>query len=110
VGDTRSEVCWAATTRDGRFVFVTNFGDGTISSYAIGQGGTIELLEAVAGSTRLGEAGVRDEAITRDGRFLYAIDADAQRLFGWTIGADGTLTAVGEFEGVPATVAGLAAS
>jgi 6-phosphogluconolactonase len=110
VADTRSEVCWAATTKDGRFVYVTNFGDGTISSYAVGDGGTIELLEPVAGSTRMGEAGVRDEAITSDGRFLYAIDADAQRLFGWTIGADGSLEPVGEFEGVPATVAGLAAS
>jgi 6-phosphogluconolactonase len=110
VADTRSEVCWAAATRDGRFVYVTNFGDGTISSYAIGEGGSLELLEAVAAATRLGEAGVRDEGITRDGRFLYAIDADAQRVFGWTIGDDGGLEPVGEFEGVPATVAGLAAS
>jgi 6-phosphogluconolactonase len=110
VGDTRSEVCWAATTRDGRFVFVTNFGDGTISSYRIGEGGSLELHEAVAASTRLGEPGIRDEAISRDGRFLYAIDADAQRLFAWAVGDDGALTPVGEFEGVPATVAGLAAS
>src|SRR4029453_18955230 len=36
VGNTRSEVCWAAVTNDGRFVYVTNFGDGTISSYRIG--------------------------------------------------------------------------
>jgi 6-phosphogluconolactonase len=110
VGDTRSEVCWAAATGDGRFVYVTNFGDGTISSYAVGDGGAIELLEAVAASTRLGEAGVRDEAITSDGRFLYAIDADAQRVFGWTIDGEGKLEPVGEFEGVPPTVAGLAAS
>ncbi len=110
VADTRSEVCWAAATHDGRFVYVTNFGDGTISSYAVGEGGSIELLEAVAATTRLGEAGIRDEAITGDGRFLYAIDTDAQRVFGWTIGGDGKLEPVGEFEGVPATVAGLAAS
>jgi len=110
VADTRSEVCWAAATKDGRFVYVTNFGDGTISSYAVGEGGSLELLEAVAGSTRSGKAGIRDEAITRDGRFLYAIDADAQRVFGWTVGDDGRLTLVGEFEGVPETVAGLAAS
>jgi 6-phosphogluconolactonase (cycloisomerase 2 family) len=110
VGNTRSEVCWAAATTDGRFVYVTNFGDGTISSYRIGDGGNLELHETVAGSTRQGEAGVRDEAISRDGRFLYAIDADAQRVFGWTIGADGGLSPIGEFEGVPATVAGLAAS
>jgi 6-phosphogluconolactonase len=110
VADTRSEVCWAATTRDGRFVYVTNFGDGTISSYAVGAGGSLELLEPVAASTRMGRPGVRDEAISRDGRFLYAIDADAERVFGWTVGDDGRLEPIGEFEGVPATVAGLAAS
>jgi hypothetical protein len=64
----------------------------------------------VAGSTREGEKGIRDEAISRDGRYLYAIDADAQRVFGWGVGEDGKLTPVGEFEGVPDTVAGLAAS
>ena len=37
------------------------------------------LRDAVAGSTRFGEKGIRDEAITRDGRYLYAIDADAQQ-------------------------------
>jgi 6-phosphogluconolactonase (cycloisomerase 2 family) len=110
VGDTRSEVCWAAVTKDGRYAFVTNFGDGTISSYAIGDDGTLELHDAVAASTRLGQKGVRDEAITGDGRYLYAIDADAQRVFGWTVGDAGELVAIGDFEGVPETVAGLAAS
>jgi 6-phosphogluconolactonase len=109
VADTRSEVCWAAATRDGRFVYVTNFGDGTISSYAVREG-ALELREAVAASTRLGEPGIRDEALSRDGRFLYAIDADAQRVFGWSVGDDGGLELVGEVDGVPATVAGLAAS
>jgi 6-phosphogluconolactonase (cycloisomerase 2 family) len=110
VADTRSEVCWAVATRDGRFVYVTNFGDGTISSYAVGEGGSLELADAVAASTRLGEPGIRDEALSRDGRFLYAIDADAQRVFGWSVGDDGRLELVGEVGGVPATVAGLAAS
>ncbi len=110
VADTRSEVCWAVVTRDGRFVYVTNFGDGTISSYSVGGDGSIQLVEAVAGATRLGEPGIRDEAITADGRYLYAIDADAQKVHGWEVEADGRLAAIGAFEGVPATVAGLAAS
>jgi 6-phosphogluconolactonase len=109
-GNTRSEVCWAAVTKDGRFVYVTNFGDGTISSYEIGDDGGIELVKAVAASTRLGEAGIRDEAISSNGRFLYALDADAQRVHGWTVGADGRLAEIGAYEGVPPTVAGLAAS
>jgi 6-phosphogluconolactonase len=110
VGDTRSEVCWAAVTKDGRFAFVTNFGDGTISSYEIGDDGSLELKDAVAASTRLGEKGVRDEAISRDGRYLYAIDADAGKVFAWTVGEGGDLASIGSFEGVPDTVAGLAAS
>jgi 6-phosphogluconolactonase (cycloisomerase 2 family) len=109
VADTRSEVCWAAVTKDGRFVYVTNFGDGTISSYEIGSDGTIELANPVAAATRLGEAGIRDEAITADGEYLYALDADAQRVHGWRIGADGSLVEIGSYDGLPATVAGLAA-
>ena len=110
VGDSRSEVCWAAVTRDGRFAYVTNFGDGTISSYQITGDGSLRLHDPVVAATRRGEKGVRDEAISRDGRFLYAIDADAQRLFGWQVLADGRLVPVGQFGGVPETVAGLAAS
>jgi 6-phosphogluconolactonase len=110
VADTRSEVCWAAVTKDGRYVYVTNFGDGTISSYSIDAEGKIELAEAVAASTRLGEPGVRDEAISADGRFLYVLDADTQMVHGWSIGADGRLSEVGAADGLPSTVAGLAAS
>jgi 6-phosphogluconolactonase len=110
VGDTRSEVCWAAVTKDGRYAYVTNFGDGTISSYSVGEDGSISLLEPVAAATRLGERGIRDEAITGDGRFLYALDADARRIYGWSVGEDGSLSPVGHSEGLPATVAGLAAS
>jgi hypothetical protein len=89
---------------------VTNFGDGTISSFDIAPDGSLALRDAVAGSTRLGEKGIRDEAISRDGRYLYAIDADAQKVFGWMIGDDGALSAIGACEGLPETVAGLAAS
>jgi 6-phosphogluconolactonase len=111
VGDTRSEVCWAVVSHDGRFAYVTNFGDGTVSSFAIAGDGGLELRDPVAGSTRLGDKGIRDEAISRDGRYLYAIDADARKVFGWTVGDDGALSAIGAFgDEVPETVAGLAAS
>jgi len=109
VANTRSEVCWAAVTKDGRYVFVTNFGDGSISSYAIGADGSLTLVDAVAGSTVLGEKGVRDEALSSDGRFLYTLDADARKVFAFAVRDDGRLDPVGDFDGLPATVAGLAA-
>jgi 6-phosphogluconolactonase len=110
VGDTRSEVCWVALTKDDRFAYVTNFGDGTVSCYEITADGSLKLHDPVAGSNGHGRKGFRDEAISGDGRYLYAIDTDAQKLVGWAVGQDGHLTPAGEFGGVPDTVAGLAAS
>ena len=110
VGDTRSEVCWVTLTKDDRFAYVTNFGDGTVSCYEISGEGSLKLHAPVAGSTGQGEKGLRDEAISGDGRYLYAIDADAQKLFGWAVGQGGHLTPTGAFNGLPGTVAGLAAS
>lgn len=109
IANTRSEVCWAAVSKDGRYVFVTNFGDGTISSYAISGDGSLELVDAVAGSTTLGEKGVRDEALSADGRFLYALDADARKIFAFAVRDGGRLDPVGDVDGLPATAAGLAA-
>jgi 6-phosphogluconolactonase len=110
VGNTRSEVCWAVTSNDGRFAFVTNFGDGTISTYAIGVDGSIELREAVAATTVDGAPGIRDEALSSDGEYLYALHSDTGRVFGWKVGGDGSLSAVGSTNGLPLTAAGLAAS
>src|SRR6516164_1739685 len=110
VGDTRSEVCWVALTKDDRFAYVTNFGDRTVSCYEITPDGSLKLHDPVAGSAGQDGKGLRDEAISGDGRYLYAIDPDAQKLFGWAVGQGGDLTPAGEFGGVPGTVAGLAAS
>jgi 6-phosphogluconolactonase len=110
VGDTRSEVCWVALTKDDRFAYVTNFGDGTVSCYEITADGSLTLHDPVAGSTGQGRKGLRDEAISGDGHYLYAIDADAQKLVGWAVDQGGRLTPAGESGGVPDTVAGLAAS
>jgi 6-phosphogluconolactonase len=110
VPNTRSEVCWALVGADGRIAFVTNFGDGTISSYELGPDGSITLRDAVAATTVEGGPGIRDEAISSDGRFLYALHADACRVFAWEVGKDGTLVAIGSANGLPVTAAGLAAS
>jgi 6-phosphogluconolactonase len=110
VGNGRSEICWAVVSKDDRYAFTTNFADGAVSRYAIQSDGSITLDDAVAATAVEGQTGLRDEGLTADGRFLYAIDADSQRIFGWAVGDGGALSPVGSWEGVPATVAGLAAS
>ncbi len=109
LGNGRSEICWAVATRDGRSVFTTNFADGAISRYAVTEDGALTLAEMAAGITEDGRPGLRDEDLTADGRFLYAIDADAGLVFGWSVGEGGSLAPVGSWDGVPTTVAGLAA-
>jgi 6-phosphogluconolactonase len=110
IGNGRSEICWAVVSRDDRYVFTTNFADGAVSRYAIGTDGSITLDQAAAGIAVDGQTGLRDEDLSRDGRFLYAIDADSGRVIGWAVGEHGALAPIGSWAGLPATVAGLAAS
>jgi 6-phosphogluconolactonase (cycloisomerase 2 family) len=109
VGNGRSEICWAVPSADGHYVFTTNFADGAVSRYRVASGGELVLDDAVAAVTFDGVPGLRDEDITADGRFLYAIDADGGRVFGWRVD-DGALSPVGSWNGLPTTVAGLAAN
>jgi len=108
-GNGRSEICWAVATADGRYAFTTNFADGAVSRYAIAGDGNLTLEDSTAGVTEDGRPGLRDEGLSADGRFLYAIDADSGSIFGWRVGDDGDLSPVGDWGGLPVTVAGLAA-
>jgi 6-phosphogluconolactonase (cycloisomerase 2 family) len=110
IGNGRSEICWAVISKDDRFAFTTNFADGAVSRYAIADDGTLTLEDATAGIAVEGQTGLRDEDLSGDGRFLYAIDADTRRVFGWEVDSNGSLSPIGSWDGLPATVAGLAAS
>jgi 6-phosphogluconolactonase (cycloisomerase 2 family) len=110
IANGRSEICWAVVTKDRRYVFTTNFADGAVSRYAVGDDGSIALEDATAGLTEDGRPGLRDEDLSRDGKFLYAVDADAHQIFGWAVGPDGELQSIGSWANLPATAAGLAAN
>jgi 6-phosphogluconolactonase len=110
VGNRRSEICWAVVTPDDRFAFTTNYADGTVSRFGISADGSLSVEDATAGISVEGEPGLRDEDLSDDGRFLYAIDADGGRIYGWSVEAEGALEPVGSWEGLPETVACLAAS
>src|SRR5215210_232306 len=110
VGNGRSEICWVVVAPDDRFAFTTNFADGAVSRYAIAADGSLSLEDATAGIAVDGMPGLRDEDLSSDGRFLYAIDADDGNIYGWSVDVEGSLQLVGSWDGVPETVAGLAAS
>ena len=104
-----SEICWAVVTPDDRFAYATNFAESTVSRFGIDTDGSIALEDAAAGSVGESRPGLRDEDVTDDGRFLFAIDADGGSVLGWRIGADGSLSQTGSREGLPNSIAGLAA-
>lgn len=114
VKDTQAEVCWAVITRDDRHAFITNFKNGTISSYTINSDGTIRLLQAIAGRTAFG-FGPRDQDLSADGEYLYVLDigltsAETQGVHAFRVGDDGSLTSLGQsrLPGFFPAVAGLA--
>jgi 6-phosphogluconolactonase len=109
VGNGRSEICWVVISIEGRYAFTTNFADGAVSRYAIDMDGGLSLEDATAGLTVDGRPGLRDEDLSDDGRFLYAIDADQGQIVGWSVEERGHLSMLGAWDGVPTTVAGLAA-
>ena len=109
VANGMSEICWAVVTPDDRFAYTTNFAESTVSRFAIGSDGSIALEDASAGSIGNRRPGLRDEDVSDDGRLLFAIDADGGSVLGWRIGADGSLSRAGSWEGLPNTIAGLAA-
>lgn len=85
--------CWAVVTKNGRYGFVTNTGSGTISSFTIGQDGTLTLLNPVAATTGGAPA---DTALSHNSHFLYTLVAATGGNFiaGFRVGSDGSLTRI----------------
>ncbi len=106
VATTQTAACWIAISQNGKFAFTTNTGSGTISSMAIGPGGSLSLRNAVAGVTGPGSAPL-DAAFPPGGRFLYVRNG-AGSISGFRFGAHGGLTDIGDFGPLPAGANGIA--
>ncbi|MGD9794523.1 MAG: beta-propeller fold lactonase family protein [Acidimicrobiia bacterium] len=104
VATTQTAACWVALSEDGRFAFTTNAGSGSVSSYSVGNDGTIALASAVAAST--GASPV--DMIVEDG-VLYTLNSASHTITAHDIASNGSLTSAGQVS-VPAGVNGLASN
>ena len=107
-GDHQLDTCWLVN--NGRYAFGANYTSGTISSWRVGRGGKLTLLQSVAGTTddpgnRQGSTPL-DLRTSPDGRFLYLVQPGSGKVGAWRIGTDGRLTKLGEFAGLPKTIDG----
>jgi 6-phosphogluconolactonase (cycloisomerase 2 family) len=105
----RGTACWVAIDPDKQWAYVANNATSDVSSYEIGNDGSLTLLEAIAGEAEL----PNDMATASNGddSFLYVLDSGSGTVGAFAINDDGSLTAIGSVGGLPvdAGAQGLAA-
>lgn len=104
----QSAVCWISITADGRTAYATNAGSKTVSSFAIGRGGALTLLDGAAGRTGAASA-PSDMALSRGDRFLYVRSGADNTITVFATGQAGALAPVATVTGLPAGANGIAA-
>jgi len=107
VGTTQTAACWVVISKFGRYAYTTNAGSGSVSSYEIGNDGSLTLLEAQAGLTGDGSSPI-DMSLSDNGRFLYVLGGKSHTVSTFFVKFDGSLVSLGATD-VPAGSVGLAA-
>jgi 6-phosphogluconolactonase (cycloisomerase 2 family) len=75
VADHQIAPCWMVITNNGHYAYTSNADSQTISGYAIGQDGTISLLNANgATGTTPADTFPIEESLSRNSRYLYVLD------------------------------------
>jgi len=104
---TQVAACWIAISKNGKFAYTTNAGSGSISSFRIGDDGSLTLLDATAALTGAGSSPI-DMAFSINGQYLYVLASGAHMIEIFHMGANGSLESAGSVS-VPVGVVGLAA-
>jgi 6-phosphogluconolactonase len=98
--------CWVAVTPDGRFAYTGNAATGSITGFAIASDGSLTRLASDGRSA----SSPRPNDLAIAGGHLYAINPNVGLVAAYSIASDGSLSALEPLSGLPAGIAGLAAS
>lgn len=107
VANSQTASCWVVIPNDGTLAIVSNTGSGTISTYDIGDDGTLTLANAVAANLGLKSA-PRDMALSVNSQFLYVQTGGGVSVAIFEVDG-GALTLIGTTEGLPFGAQGIAA-
>lgn len=100
--------CWMEVTPDGRYAYVTNPADSSISGLEIAEDGSLGLINGRDFLVTSNDP--RDEELSADGRYLYVLNNEGAFVDGYQVNEDGTLTLITTQQGaLPAFGNGLAA-
>jgi 6-phosphogluconolactonase len=104
LSDTQAAACWLVVSGD--YAWVVNAASSSVSSYRIGNDGSLVLVDATAATTG---AGPTDAAVSPDGSSLH-VRMSGGSVSSYRIGAHGSLTSAGTAFVAPAFgIAGLVA-
>ena len=94
--------CWNAITPNGKWVYASNAGSGSISGFSIGANGTLlPIGTTVVGINPPGSANL-DTTISSDGKYLYTLNSGTGDIGIFAIQNDGTLINRGQADGLTA--------
>jgi 6-phosphogluconolactonase (cycloisomerase 2 family) len=97
--------CWVATTKYGRFAFVSNTGSNSISSYYIAPGGYLFLVDKAAVTTGNSPA---DIVVAKNNYYVYALNTKSGSIGEYHRKFLGGLELIGTVSGLSEPVTGLA--
>lgn len=107
VPDFQTAACWIVVTKGGRYVYTTNTGSGSVSSYTLSNS-ALTLLNSVAASLGSTSAPI-DMALNNSSRYLYVHAAGLQTVAAFRVETDGSLSPIGRVGGLPFGAQGIAA-
>jgi len=110
VPTTESAACWTTITPDGRFAYVTNTPDHSISGFALGSNGSLTILDADGRTAATGSGSFPiDLDASSDSNYLYVLATGTDRILAYAIAGDGSLSARPGVGGLPGAANGLVA-
>jgi 6-phosphogluconolactonase (cycloisomerase 2 family) len=88
--------CWNVATPDGRWVYTSNPGSGTISGFAVSSTGALTPLAGTIVGTNPNGSTNLDITVSADSKFLYTVDSGSGTISIFGINQDGSLNNLGE--------------
>jgi 6-phosphogluconolactonase (cycloisomerase 2 family) len=95
--------CWHVITPNGKLLYTTNPGSGTLSGFWISSTGALTPVDATILATLPSGSANLDLAVSAEGKYLYTIDSGSGSISILEINADGSLTTLTGVSGLAAS-------
>jgi len=93
--------CWHVVTPNGKWLYTTNPGSGTLSGFSVSASGALAAIDGTVLATLPTGSTDLDLAISSDGKYLYTIDSGTGSVSVLSVNSDGTLTVQTGVSGLP---------